>query len=203
MSSADVKAERERKRKAEMKTLKGQFFGDEPTGSDGSWAKLRNKKKKVASGPTAPLGAPETMSPQAYVDRAKMRRIANGPQADELPPSAYYGPDGRGVRNPAAAAAAAKATVAAPPPPPAEPKPFEATSKGASMLAKLSGVPVGTGSGLGSLVEARSMHTSTTDRAGLGSRDVVVGVEEVAKRTAPGDWRENVREASRKRFNQM
>lgn len=209
-SSADAKAERtEKKRKAykaDMASLRSQFFGDEPK-ADGGWAKMK-KKTKLSKGSDGPkvLGAVEAgPGPSPYVDRAKARRLAHGPQADQPPPSSFYGPDGRGVKSapPNAAPRPARPVAAEP----AErPDPFAATSKGASMLAKLSGSATSSGPPmLGQLVEARSMHASPADRAGLGSREVVTGVEQVAARSggSGGDWRESVREASRKRFRDM
>lgn len=173
MTPQDAKANRERKRKMEMSKLRTQFFGRGDT-------EEHPRKKNVT--PVSETREPET-NPPKYIDRAKLRRQTNGPRAALL--------------------ASARPTRPEPSPPVAntvKEDPFGAGSRGAALLAKVGGT-TRTSMTMGSLVEARTMGVS---QAGLGSRALVVGVEEVARASSGGtDWREQAREASRKRYHAL
>ncbi|GAA5854366.1 hypothetical protein JCM3766R1_002299 [Sporobolomyces carnicolor] len=111
------------------------------------------------------------------------------------------------------------------------PDPFSHDSKGAQMLSKMTpaarnaegeeggrpreGAPGGGGGGggLGTLIEARTFDRGPLDanaRPGLGSRPLIA-IDQVAQQqrrdettmAAKRDWRQDVREASRKRFKEM
>lgn len=127
----------------------------------------------------------------------------------------------------ASATAAVSTSTAAPPPqPPVDP--FAADSRGAQLLSKLAGGahPAGDDRGmnagsrsssgqLGTLIEARTTLAGPGERrAGLGSKELVVGVENVAAAASSrngqgpqgrtnGDWRDAGRERSWKRFREV
>lgn len=188
MTPQDARANREQKRKTEMAKLKSQFFGES--------SEQRPRKKPTPApraldqDPVAPEAGPlEEQSQQPkYVDRAKLRRQTNAIQGAL-----------RGSSRPKPSKDRSKPRCPDPQPVANVVKddPFGAMSRGASLLAKVGG---GTGS-MGTVVEARTMGVS---QAGLGSRALVVGVEQVAKASSrSGDWREQTREASRKRFEAL
>ncbi|GAA5897397.1 uncharacterized protein JCM6883_006687 [Sporobolomyces salmoneus] len=104
-----------------------------------------------------------------------------------------------------------------------KPDPFTSESKGAKLLSKMSGGGGGgssstpskqsRGIGLGTLIEARTFDKGTAGggggtrdaRPGLGSRPLIA-IEQVGQQAgdpSKRDWREDVREASRKRFKEM
>jgi len=158
MSPADVKVERERKRKMEMAKLKTHFFGDEGDSS--------SKKQKRPGSVYQQTGDEEDTSrrvPNPYLDRAKLRRQTHGPSAPAAPrqSSVVAGPS----RVP-------ETTTQEP----------ESMGRGEALLAKLGGNPDAL-KGMGSLIEARTLGNS---QAGLGSRQLVVGVENISR---PKDWR--------------
>lgn len=124
----------------------------------------------------------------------------------------------------ASASAAVSSSSAAPPPV----DPFASDSRGAQLLSKLAGgghpadgtrgLNTGrssSGGQLGTLIEARTTLAGPGERrAGLGSKELVVGVENVAaaasshnsqgpKGRTNGDWRDAGRERSWKRFREV
>ncbi|PLW31798.1 hypothetical protein PCANC_21021 [Puccinia coronata f. sp. avenae] len=175
MSPAEVKVERERKRKMEMAKLKNHFFGD---GAELGSKKLK-RPERPPSASTDPLagGGEEEMGaarpvPKPYLDRAKLRRQTHGRSAVvAAPPSdAVVGPS----RAP-------------------ETQEPESMARGSALLAKLGGNSDSLKT-MGSLIEARSLGHS---QAGLGSRQLVVGVENISR---PKDWRQEAKLANWRRY---
>jgi hypothetical protein len=178
----------------------------------------------------------------AFVDRAAARRQRDAGASVPLPSNRKLKIPGNSSATSAAASpfftvpgatasatAAVSSSSAAPPPPPKPPvDPFASDSRGAQLLSKLAGGahPAddsgGTNAGsrsssgqLGTLIEARTTLTRPGERrAGLGSKELVVGVENVAaaasshseqglKGRTNGDWRDAGRERSWKRFREV
>jgi hypothetical protein len=195
-----------------------------------------------ASASTVPAPPAATKAP--FVDRAAARRQRDAGASVPLPSnrkvkvhsnsSAASGGTSPFFTIPGATASAT-ATVssssAAPPPKQPPVDPFASDSRGAQLLSKLAGGthPAdnhgGTNAGsrsssgqLGTLIEARTTLTGPGERrAGLGSKELVVGVENVAaaasssrnngqgpaKGRTNGDWRDAGRERSWKRFREV
>lgn len=191
-----------------MRGLKDQFL--KPAGSTPS------KGLPDVKGSTTIDGTPAEARP-AFIDRAAARRSRTG--VTTKPPRATGGPPPK----PSTAASpffavpgsrAAPDYASSPSQPPADP--FSATSKGALLLSKLGGggssaavgssPSSGAGSGLGTLIQTKSVGSGARDeRPGLGSRPLVaVGGEDAGLGAgAAGDkrgWRDDAREANRKRF---
>lgn len=171
--------------------------------------------RPAASDPATSSDAAPAAKPKktAFVDRAAARRQRD---AGAAPPpskpaiSPFFAVPGASS---IATAAACSASTAKPSPPV---NPFATDSKGAQLLSKLGGGGGGTASsngstasGLGTLLEARTYAAEREARPGLGSRDLVVGVEKVAHGSngAEGgvkrDWRDVGRERSYKRFREV
>ena len=182
----------------------------------------------------------------AFVDRAAARRHRDAGASVPLPSNRKLRIPGNssaasaatspfftvpGATASATAAVSSSSSSAAPPPkPPVDP--FASDSRGAQLLSKLAGGahPAddygGTNAGsrspssgqLGTLIEARTTLTGPGERrAGLGSKGLVVGVENVvaaassshnngqgpAKGRTNGNWRDAGRERSWKRFREV
>ncbi|KAA1131157.1 hypothetical protein PGTUg99_018755 [Puccinia graminis f. sp. tritici] len=175
MSPADVKLERERKRKIEMAKLRNQFFGDEAEPAS------KKQKKPDRTGATTNQQPVEEESveqpePKQYLDRAKLRRQTHGRCAPSAP-----------IQTPKPSQVTAGSSRI---PETQEPEPMR---RGAAMLAKLGGNPDSLKS-MGTLIQARTLGSS---QAGLGSRELVVGVENIGR---PKDWREEAKLASWRRY---
>lgn len=169
MSPADVKLERERKRKVEMARLRNQFFGDD--------AESAPKKAKNDVSTLPRTEDPDDMTNQSaaapYVDRAKLRRQALGrsmPSNPQLKSSRPIQAPSGTVQNP------------------------DPMKRGATILAKLAGGSEESSKHMGQVVEAKTLAAS---RAGLGSREMIVGVEKIS---GPKDWREEARLANWRRY---
>ncbi|KAG0148250.1 hypothetical protein CROQUDRAFT_90582 [Cronartium quercuum f. sp. fusiforme G11] len=184
MTPQDAKANRERKRKTEMAKLRNQFFGESseqrPRKRPASVSREQDQDHGELESEPDKFEEAARLQPK-YVDRAKLRRQTNGIQGAL-----------RGSSRP-------KFSEARPQPPTslAQEDPFGASSRGAALLAKVGGGTVS----MGAVVEARTMGIN---QAGLGSRALVVGVEEVARASSGSvDWREQAREASRRRYQAL
>lgn len=169
----------------------------------------------------------------APVPNALNRLKPSGPTNGATPSSPFFAVPGAT----SASTAAAASSFSSPQPQPTVVDPFASDSRGAQLLSKLGysrttpvggsgGVPgdgsngLGSGGGggqLGKLIEARTALGGPGERrAGLGRRELVVGVENVAAAVAGGgrgregagangekrDWRDEGRERSWKRFRE-
>ncbi|GAA5869125.1 hypothetical protein JCM8547_008703 [Rhodosporidiobolus lusitaniae] len=213
-----TKEEKEQDRKDLMKGLKEKLLKP-AVGSPSS--------SSSSSAATSAKPASASTSSPAYINRAAARRQRDGPsqaspssKASKTPrtavstaaPSPFFT-----VPGPAASFSVAPTSAA-------KVDPFGAESKGAQMLSKLSSASSAPGfrrggTRLGTLIQPRTVDTSGSvgggdrggeaSRAGLGSRKLVQ-IEQIAASAGGGgkagekrDWREDVREASRKRFREM
>lgn len=171
-----TKATREQERRDKMRGLKAQFFP-----------------------PSKPSPSPSTSAPpkRAFVDRAKARRERNGPSdSTPVPPSnPFFSVPG----------STSSSTQSSAPPS----NPFATTSRGALLLSKISSNPSpstgGKGGGLGTLIQPRTISSTSSGKAGLGSQPLVpitalagTGDQEGVKR----GWREDGKERSWKRFRE-
>lgn len=232
-----TKEQKEQDRREQMAGLKAQFLKPQ-TVKGGSAA--RSRRAPIAANGQE-LSAPAQTSasqstPQAkatFVDRAAARRQRDIGAAIPLPPqrkqptssvsaSAAASPFFVVPGATASATAAAASSVA--PLKPADP--FASDSRGAQLLSKLAGGVSSPGTGkngpgsitgagsnqLGTLIEARTARGGPGERrAGLGSQELVVGVENVAASYQGGagangerrDWRDAGRERSWKRFREV
>lgn len=141
----------------------------------------------------------------AFVDRARQRRTREGPTASV--------PGSQPSKLEAAISGTNSTSSSRAATPPVAVDPFEAESKGALLLSKMgqsSGLTGGDagGKGLGTLVQAKTFVGVERDaRPGLGSRALVDAHDPNQQPTSGSDsrrgWRDDVREASRKRFKEM
>ncbi|ORY88977.1 hypothetical protein BCR35DRAFT_300734 [Leucosporidium creatinivorum] len=195
-----TKAQKEQERRDKMRGLKEQFLkpASAKAGPFDSTATTNN----AASSSTKP----------GFIDRAAARRSRTGAAAKPPPTSSSSAAASSspffavpGSRN----APDYSSTPSAPPS-----DPFGATSKGAVLLSKLGGGGSASSSistpqgGLGTLIQPKSLAGgSREERPGLGSRPLsVVGGGGEASALGAGEkrgWREDVREANRKRFREM
>ncbi|KAI5480044.1 Forkhead-associated (FHA) domain containing protein [Pseudohyphozyma bogoriensis] len=200
-----TKADKERERKEKMRGLREQFLqpGARP-------------ERKVD---TLPSTVKETSSSSpAFVDRAALRRQRTGAPANPATsmtlsaPSPFFTVPGR----PSTTTTNGPSPVAAFSAPTPPVNPFESTSRGAVLLSKLTkpGTTDDTATtGLGTLIQPKTVGAGREERPGLGSRPLVDIVRE--DRAGNGNtssthgasekrgWREDVREASRKRYKEM
>ncbi|GAA5991416.1 hypothetical protein JCM5350_006918 [Sporobolomyces pararoseus] len=203
-----TKEEKEYERREQMKGLRDKF--------------LKPTKSTPSLPPPAPSRPTETSSSKpSFVDRAAARRARDSAADSALKP-----------RKPAALSSpffsvpgvTSSSTFVAPPSTNiAKADPFSKESKGAQLLSKMGGgagggpitsVPSTASTrapGLGTLIEAKTFDkggingVSRDSRPGLGSRPLVA-IDQVGQSAGEGskrDWREDVREASRKRFKEM
>ncbi|GAA6003827.1 hypothetical protein JCM10207_006426 [Rhodosporidiobolus poonsookiae] len=207
-----TKGEKEQDRREQLKGLKERFLKPDSGG--------KGKPSARAAPPSAPASA---SSSPAFIDRAAARRHRDA--APPAPSSRKPQPKAAPALNPFFAVPGPAASFSAPPSrttaAPKPPDPFAEGSKGAAMLAKLSGPGVAPSSsssstssaatpGLGTLIQPRTLASSSSSsgegaRAGLGSRPLIA-IERVAADQSTGekrDWREDVREKSRKRFREL
>lgn len=207
-----TKAEKEQDRRDKMKGLKEQLLKPKTSAAAApSPITPRTGAKAVDKDDDA---TPSGASP--FVDRAAARRSRNRDaggsaksQTTATPPFLNLGGS--------SSVMSAPASIIAPPS-----NPFASTSKGAVLLAKLGGASASTvpsasatpTSGLGKLIEPKTIGgggiggavRGVQDRPGLGSRPLVAidrGEAEVREAGAKRGWREDVREANRKRFREM
>lgn len=158
---------------------------------------LKPTKSTPSLPPPAPSRPTETSSSKpSFVDRAAARRARDSAADSALKP-----------RKPAALSSpffsvpgvTSSSTFVAPPSTNiAKADPFSKESKGAQLLSKMGG-----GAGGGPITSVPS--TASTRAPGLGSRPLVA-IDQVGQSAGEGskrDWREDVREASRKRFKEM
>lgn len=178
--STKTKSQKEQDRREKMRGLKDQFL----------------KPANSASKPSPVSSAPSS-APKPFIDRAAARRQRTGPSKPPTPsPSPFFTVPG-----------SAPSQSAPPTAPPSNP--FASSSRGALLLSKMSGEPSGSaGGGLGALIQPKSFDTKTTgreERPGLGSKKLVVIGEQAGSAGGEGKrgWREDVREANRKRFREM
>ncbi|WAQ83889.1 hypothetical protein PtA15_4A338 [Puccinia triticina] len=176
MNPAEVKVERERKRKIEMAKLRNQFFGGDAESAP------KKLKKPDCSGAfvNQEAGDEESPPPQAepkqYLDRAKLRRQTHGrcqPAPKQKSSQSHVTAGPSRVSH--------------------ETQEPESMRRGEAMLAKLGGTSESLKT-MGTLIEARTLGSS---QAGLGSRELVIGVENIAR---PKDWRQEAKEANWKRY---
>ncbi|CEQ42325.1 SPOSA6832_04116 [Sporobolomyces salmonicolor] len=211
-----TKEEKEQERREQMRGLKEKLL------------KPATNRTPAPSAPTtvpSPTASSRPSSP-AFVDRAAARRARDASARPSRPAAAKPGPTPFFTvpgRTPTSSFAAPPSASAAPPASYSAPNPFSSDSKGAQLLSKLSGPaaspsPTATSStlpgsnrspGLGTLIEARTLDTSAVGRdarPGLGSRplvDIATLGGAASGASEKRDWREDVREASRKRFREI
>ncbi|KAL8284232.1 hypothetical protein RQP46_004981 [Phenoliferia psychrophenolica] len=209
--STRTKAEKEQDRRAQMKGLKAKYL---TPGAGGGSHESRKKAAMLVSSTSAtgsqiqpPSKVDEPHQP-AFVDRAAARRARTGATAKPALASPFFAVPGRTASSFSAATTTAAPTPQAPPE-----NPFATTSRGAQLLSKLTrpsggDSPDAAGAGLGTLIQPRTFDTATTGREmkpGLGSKPLVV----IGQPKSPGDqggkrgWREDAREANRKRFKEL
>ncbi|BGP26554.1 forkhead-associated (FHA) domain containing protein [Rhodotorula toruloides] len=208
-----TKEQKEQERREQMAGLKAKLL------KPASAAKMTGRAPDFAASTASdapPASKPKKM---AFVDRAAARRQRDA--GASLPPTRkpalnpFFAVPGAST---VATAASSTASAAKPTPPPS---PFATDSKGAQLLSKLGGTGAGaspsngsTNGGLGTLIEARTYAAEREARPGLGSRELVVGVEKVANSSSGAggasdgngmkrDWRDVGRERSYKRFRQV
>ncbi|GAA5940673.1 uncharacterized protein JCM15063_006320 [Sporobolomyces koalae] len=197
-----TKEEKEIERRQQLRGLRDQFL--KPT---------KPTAAKPAS--TTNVSPTKTKTGSTFVDRAAARRARDATIANENvrkpnkpEPSPFFTVPG----------VTSSSTMAAPPAKTTRVDPFSSESRGAQLLSKMSGPKSldpnsssATGrTGLGTLIEARTFDKSggrggPESRPGLGSRPLV-GIESIGQPVSVGDkrdWREDVREASRKRFKDL
>ncbi|BGP18537.1 hypothetical protein JCM10213_002950 [Rhodosporidiobolus nylandii] len=210
-----TKEEKEQDRREQMRGLRDRLLKPDGGGKGG-------KSSKPAASTAA--GSPKP----AFVDRAAARRQRDaGSATSSLTPkpkppasSPFFA-----VPGPAASFSAAPSRASSTPS-----DPFASDSRGAQLLSKLSGpapssvsaAPTSAspaGKGLGTLIQPRTIDHSSAGggrdaRPGLGSGRLVE-IEKVSQQSGSGgsggngvagekrDWREDAREASRKRFREM
>lgn len=190
-----TKAQKEQERREKMRGLKEQFL--KPTVTKAAPSHSSPTTSDVASNPSAP----------AFIDRAAARRSRTGapakpPSASSISSSPFFAVPGS--RNNAPDYSSSSSSPAS--------NPFGATSKGAVLLSKLGGDGSASASpsqrGLGTLIQPKSFAGgSREERPGLGSRPLAVvggaGTEVSAVGAEKRGWREDAREANRKRFRDM
>jgi hypothetical protein len=195
-----TKAQKEQERRDKMRGLKEQFLKPASAKAAPSWASPSTD------------GAASSSKP-AFIDRAAARRSRTGaPTQPSSVSSSYTGSSSPFFAVPGSRTAPDYSSTPSAPPS----NPFGATSKGAVLLSKLGGgdsassSTSSTQSGLGTLIQPKSFTGgSREERPGLGSRSLTVvsgGEESSALGAAGGEkrgWREDVREANRKRFREM
>ncbi|GAA6038427.1 hypothetical protein JCM8097_007643 [Rhodosporidiobolus ruineniae] len=214
-----TKEEKEQDRREQMRGLREKLLKPE-AGSGGG---------KGATRPSPAKANGVTSSSPAFVDRAAARRQrdagaspSSSLAAASSASSSFASSSSRSkpALNPFFAVPGPAASFSAAPSP-AKADPFGSESRGAKLLSKLAGSSAspagngnggasGSGAGLGTLIQPRTADPSggrEAGRAGLGSRKLVE-IEKVAAAQGGGgvekrDWREDVREASRKRFREM
>ncbi|GAA5963417.1 hypothetical protein JCM3765_003063 [Sporobolomyces pararoseus] len=201
-----TKEEKEYERREQMKGLKDKFLKP-----------MKSTPPLPSPTPSRPT-EPPTLKP-SFVDRAAARRARDsGADSTSKPrkpavPSPFFSVPGVNSYS----------TFIAPPSTTAvKADPFSKESKGAQLLSKMGGggggsalsIPSSTSTrspGLGTLIEAKTFDkggvsgVSRDSRPGLGSRPLVA-IDQVGQTVGDGskrDWREDVREASRKRFKEM
>ncbi|KAK4699751.1 hypothetical protein P7C70_g6506, partial [Phenoliferia sp. Uapishka_3] len=202
-----TKAEKEIDRRAQMRGLKDKYLA--PSGSGGGSIGSRKKAAQLVENtaklPGNSAAAPVLDSPK-FVDRAAARRALTGAAAKPpvAQPSPFFAIPGRG-------SSSASTVMAAPSPIVPPENPFGTTSRGAQLLSKLTRTESVDGAGLGTLIQPRTFDTTTTgreQRPGLGSKQLVVIGQPKPGEGAEGNggkrgWREDVREANRKRFKEL
>lgn len=172
-----------------------------------------------------PTGTSTKASP--FVDRSAARRVRDG--ASSKPTSAPPAPNPFfQVPNVVSNSNSNKSASVSSLPNLTPINPFDSTSRGAQLLAKMSSTGTSTSAarnssphggspsnGLGSLIQAKTFAQnggSREEKPGLGSRDlVIIGAEDSQIGDSGGgrkgaekrDWREVVRDMSRKRFKEM
>lgn len=238
---AKSKEQKEVERREQMAGLKAQFLKPNANGKKGGAHSGAGAAKNVvklidSSGSQPDTGAARAPKP-TFVDRAAARRHRDAGTSAAVPnalsrkgaPSPFFVVPGA-----TAGSTAAVSSSSASPTPVKPANPFAADSKGAQLLSKLAGGAAnsaqrgGLGDGLsgpgrlGTLIEARATLGGPGERrAGLGSRELVVGVENVAAAQSrdvllPGgrgtgtgangekrDWRDVGKERSYKRFREV
>ncbi|GAA5863668.1 hypothetical protein JCM3774_001208 [Rhodotorula dairenensis] len=230
-----TKEQKEQDRREQMAGLKAQFL--KPPVKGGASPRSRDAPN-AANGRESSALAPASVAQSAppakatFVDRAAARRQRDIGASIPLPAHRKQ-PASSSVASAspfftvpgATASATAAAASSAAPSKPADP--FASDSRGAQLLSKLAGGRTngsqsgqggvsGGSSQLGTLIEARTtMGGPGERRAGLGSKELVVGVENVAASYQSGrashaganggrrDWRDAGRERSWKRFREV
>ncbi|GAA5985946.1 hypothetical protein JCM10908_006344 [Rhodotorula pacifica] len=218
-----TKEQKEQERREQMAGLKAQFLKPKTTngaGASSGGGSVARAKAAQGAAPEAKevVGVPAQNSHMqatltakpAFIDRAAARRQRDVhaslpvPISRKLPSTANPSPFFTVPGATASSSAAAAKPV----------DPFGADSRGAQLLAKLAG---GGTADLGTLIEARTTSGGDGRRAGLGSKELVVGVENVAAAKAAErnggtdakggsqqrDWRDAGRERSWKRFREL
>lgn len=174
-----------------MRGLKDQFLKPPPVNN-------RTVEPSVEISSKEPIPATPV-----FVDRAKARRLRTAVEAKQRA-STTIGPS-RPTPSPFFSVPGATTSSITSQPPTT---PFSSTSKGAVLLSKLT-KPSDSETGLGTLIQPRTFDVATTgkERPGLGSKPLVdiSGGESEAQQVNGGKrgWREDVREANRKRFREM
>ncbi|KAI7957855.1 hypothetical protein MJO29_006072 [Puccinia striiformis f. sp. tritici] len=174
MSPADVKVERERKRKIEMAKLRNQFFGEDAEPSTSKKKKMKKPERLMSETIEQPQKTGEEEEANQYLDRAKLRRQTHGRTTSK--------PNHQQTETSVRPKVVESNQ---------EPDPMR---RGTAMLAKLGGTDTDGLKSMGTLIEARTLGTS---QAGLGSRQLLVGVENIGK---PKDWRQEAKMANWKRY---
>ncbi|BGP34115.1 hypothetical protein JCM10296v2_005930 [Rhodotorula toruloides] len=207
-----TKEQKEQERREQMAGLKAKLLKAAPAPAAKSTARPPDSHESAASD-TAPAPKPKKA---AFVDRAAARRQRDaGASLPSKPAASPF------FTVPGASSVATAAASSASAPKPASPaNPFGTDSKGAQLLSKLGGSASTTAlngrttGGLGTLIEARTYAAEREARPGLGSRELVVGVEKVAHGSngdggagdgngVKRDWRDVGRERSYKRFREV
>ncbi|GAA6011200.1 hypothetical protein JCM11491_006754 [Sporobolomyces phaffii] len=202
-----TKEEKELERREQIKGLKDKFLKPPKP----------SKPNSSSTASVTPRSSNSRDSTSSFVDRAAARRArdagAIAKQPSKPTPSPFFSVPG----------VTSSSTFVAPPSAIVKADPFSSDSKGAKLLSKMGGAGGGSTSnaieksptaplqGMGTLIEARTFDKSAAGggggreaRPGLGSRPLVA-IDRVGQTPTSDkrDWREDVREASRKRFKEM